>query len=79
MFYKDYYTVIPKYQNMDSEEKSNEKNDGDNLANDSDVPKPFWVRPFGLQNDRINKRLLEYNVYSVFIGLSIILLVISVF
>jgi hypothetical protein len=35
---------------MDSEETSNEKNDGDSLADDSDVPKPFWVRPFGLQN-----------------------------
>lgn len=64
---------------MDSEEKSNEKNDGDYMSDDSDVPKPFWVRPFGLQNDRINKRLLVYNVYSLFIGLGVILFVLSVF
>lgn len=64
---------------MDSEETSNEKNDGDNMSDDSDVPKPFWVRPIGLQNDRINTRLLEYNVYSIFIGLGVILLILSVF
>jgi hypothetical protein len=64
---------------MDSEETSNETNDGDYMSDDSDVPKPFWVRPIGLQNDRINKRLLEYNVYSVFIGLSVILFILSVF
>ncbi len=64
---------------MDSEETSNEKNDGDSFANDSDIPKPFWVRPIGLQNDRINQRLLEYNVYSLYIGLSIILFILSVF
>lgn len=64
---------------MDSEETSNETNDGNNMSDDSDVPKPFWVRPIGLQNDRINQRLLEYNVYSIFIGLSILLFILSVF
>ncbi len=64
---------------MDSEEKSNEKNDGDYMSDDSDVPKPFWVRPIGLQNDRINARLLEYNVYSLYIGLSIIFCIFAFF
>lgn len=64
---------------MDSEDYSDKKSNSDNISNDSDFPKPIWVRYFSLQTDTINKRLLEYNVRSVFIGLSIIVIILSIF
>jgi len=64
---------------MDSEDYSDKKSDGDNISNDSDFSKPIWVRYFSLQTDTINKRLLEYNVRSVLIGLSIIVVILSIF
>lgn len=64
---------------MDSESYSDKESNGDNISNDSDLPKPIWVRYFSLQTDTINKRLLEYNVRSVFIGLSIIVIILSIF
>lgn len=63
---------------MDSERNSNEESDGDSLPNDSDFSKPIWVRYFGLQTNTINQRLLEYNVRSIFIGIPIILIILSV-
>ena len=63
---------------MDSERNSNEESDGDSLPNDSDFPKPVWVRHFGLQTDSVNQRLLEYNVRAIFISIPIILLVLLV-
>lgn len=62
---------------MDGEEQRNEKGDSDSLSNDSDFSKPIWVRYFGLQTNTINQRLLEYNVRSIYIGIPIILIVLS--
>ena len=63
---------------MDSEGYRNKESDGDSLPNDSDFPKPVWVRHFGLQTDSVNQRLLEYNVRAIFISIPIILLVLLV-
>lgn len=64
---------------MDSERNSNEKNDSDSLLNDSDVPKPFWVRHSGLQNDRIIEGLLDYNVHSIWVGVFVIFVILFAF
>jgi hypothetical protein len=34
----------------------------DSLPNDSDIPEPFRFRHTGLQTDRINEKVLVYNV-----------------
>ena len=60
---------------MDSEENSNEKSDRDSMSDDSDFSKPIWVRHFSLQTDTVNKRLLEYNARSLWVGIPIILIV----
>ena len=64
-----------KYKQMDSESDNKQKNSGDSLLNDSDFSEPPRVRHIGLQTDRINQRLLEYNVYSLWISICIILIV----
>ena len=47
---------------MDGGECIKQEDSGDSLPSDRDLPKPFWVRYFGVQIDTINQRLLEYNV-----------------
>jgi hypothetical protein len=63
---------------MDGDSYRNEKENGNNQLDDSDLSKPIWVRRFGLQNDSINKRLLEYNVRSLWIGVPIVIFVLLV-
>jgi hypothetical protein len=59
---------------MDSDCYRKKKENGDSQLDDSDLSKPFWVRHFGVQNDSIDKRLLEYNVHSIWVGaLSVII------
>jgi len=67
--------VVTKKNNMDSDEGSKQKSTGDSLSVYSDFYKPIWVRHLGVQTDTINKRLLDYNVYSLWIGICIILIV----
>jgi hypothetical protein len=69
---------VIKYIFMDSDSNRNEKENGNNQLDDSDLSKPIWVRRFGLQNDSINKRLLEYNVRSLWIGVPIVIFVLLV-
>lgn len=47
---------------MDGGESIKQEDSGDSLPSDRDLPKPFWVRYFGVQTNTINQRLLEYNV-----------------
>lgn len=55
-----------KYLNMDSDSKGDKQESlGDSLPNDSDIPEPLGFRHTGLQTDRINERLLAYNVRSL--------------
>lgn len=63
---------------MDSEGYRNKESDGDSLPNDSDFPKPIWVRYFSVQTDTINQRLLEYNVRALWLCIPIIIIVLSV-
>ena len=67
---------------MDGDSISHEKGtanskgkSGISILGDSDVSEPPRVRHIGLQTDRINQRLLEYNVYSLWISICIILIV----
>jgi hypothetical protein len=60
---------------MDGDSYRNEKENGNSQSDDGDLSKPFWVRRFGLQNDSINQRLLEYNVRSLWVGVPIVIFV----
>jgi hypothetical protein len=60
---------------MDSDEDYRQKSTRDSLSSDCDFSKPVWVRHTGVQTDTINKRLLEYNVHSIWIGCCIFLVV----
>lgn len=53
---------------MDSGESIKQEDDGDHMFSSKQLPKPFWVRHFGLQTDTINERLLAYNVRLVCFG-----------
>lgn len=50
---------------MDSGECSKQEDAGDSLFGTGLLPKPFWVRYFGLQTNVVNKRLLEHNAYII--------------
>jgi hypothetical protein len=67
--------IVTKKNNMESDEGSKQKSIGNSLSGDSDFSKPIWVRHFGVQTDTINKRLLDYNVRSLWIGICVILIV----
>lgn len=60
---------------MDSDEDYRQKSTRDSLSSDCDFFKPIWVRHTSVQADTINKRLLEYNVHSLWIGIGIFLVV----
>lgn len=60
---------------MDSHERRNKKKTWDDLSNHSKLPKPIWLRPFGLQIDTVNRRLLDYNAYIICIGGPILYLI----
>jgi hypothetical protein len=61
---------------MDSDSK-NEQNKqesiGDKFFNDSDISESFRVRYISLQINAINKRLLDYNVRSLYLCVPIII------
>lgn len=60
---------------MDSEGDSKQKSAGNSLPNDSDFSEPPRVRHIGLQTDRINQRLLEYNVCALWFCVPIVLII----
>ena len=72
-------SIVTKIKQMDGGECIKQEDAGDSLPSDRNVPKPFWVRHFGLQTDSINQRLLEYNVRFVWICGLIFWVVFSVF
>ena len=67
--------IETKKNKMDSDEVDRQKSTRDSLSSDCDFSKPIWVRHSGVQADTINKRLLEYNVHSIWIGCCIFLVV----
>lgn len=65
-----------KYLNMDSDSKSDKQESfRDGLPNDIDIPEPYGFRYTGLQTDRINQKLLEYNVRTLWICVPIIYII----
>lgn len=60
---------------MDSESNSDKKSDSNSVSDDRDVPEPLWFRYTGVQVNSMDKRLLEYNVRSLWIGIGIIFIV----
>lgn len=50
---------------MDSDERRNEKKNRYALLGNSKLLKSVWIRPFGLQIDTINEKLLDYNAYII--------------
>lgn len=62
---------------MDNE-RNLKKETRDTMSGDCNIPEPIWVRYSSLQTYPINKRLLEYNAYIVFIGTPI-LWIVSIF
>lgn len=54
---------------MDSDSSFKQEDVRNNLSNDSNIPKPIWVRYFGLQIDAINEGLLAHNIRVIcFVG-----------
>jgi hypothetical protein len=64
---------------MNSGDCSKQEDGGDSLPSYSDLPKPIWVRYFGVQTDTINERLLEHNVFVVCFCGPIIWAILSIF
>jgi hypothetical protein len=63
---------------MDSDSKSDKQESfRDSLPNDSDIPEPHGFRHIGLQTDRINERLLAYNVRTLWICIPIVYIIVS--
>lgn len=60
---------------MEGENCDNKKNDRDNMSSNRDIPEPPGFRHIGLQTDRINQRLLEYNVRALWLCVPIIYIV----
>ena len=66
-----------KLKLMDSGECIKQEDSGDSMPSDRNLPKPFWVRYFGVQTDAVNKRLLDYNVRIVFVCGSLLWAILS--
>ena len=66
--------IVIKKTSMDSDEVDRQKSTRDSLSSDCNFSKPIWVRHFGVQTDTINKRLLDYNVHSIWIGVCVVLI-----
>ena len=67
-----------KHKYMDSDSRSDKQESlGNSLPNDSDIPEPFGFRHIGLQTDRINERLLAYNVRTLWICIPIVYIIVS--
>ena len=67
-----------KHLNMDSDSKSDKQESlRDSLPNDSDIPEPPRFRYTGLQTDRINERLLAYNVRTLWICIPLVYIIVS--
>lgn len=60
---------------MESDERGNKKEIRNNLSNNRNVPKSIWIRYIGLSNYVINKKLLDYNAYTLCICSPILYLV----
>jgi hypothetical protein len=63
---------------MDSDSKKQNKQEsiGDKFFNDSDISESFRLRYISLQINAINKRLLDYNVRSLYLCVPIIYIII---
>lgn len=50
---------------MEGDERNNKKKTRNSVSSNSKLPEPIWVRPFSLQIDTVNKKLLDYNAYII--------------
>ena len=65
-----------KYKHMEGDSKSDKQESLRNsLPNDSDIPEPHGFRYIGLQTDRINKKLLAYNVRTLWMCIPIVYII----
>lgn len=61
---------------MDGDSKSDKQESlRDSLPNDSDIPEPTRFRHTGLQTDRINEKLLAYNVRALWVCVPIVYII----
>lgn len=67
--------VVIKHKNMDSDSENKQKSLGDSLPNDSDLSEPSRFRHIGLQTDRINEKLLGYNVRALWLCIPIVYII----
>lgn len=66
-----------KYKYMEGDSKSDKQESlRDSLPNDSDIPEPPRFRYTGLQTDRINERLLAYNVRTLWVCIPIVYVIV---
>ena len=65
-----------KYKHMEVDSKSDKQESlRDSLPNDSDIPEPLGFRHIGLQTDRINEKLLAYNVRALWVCVPIVYII----
>jgi hypothetical protein len=65
-----------KYKYMEGDSSSNKQESlRDSLPNDSDISEPPRIRYTSLQTDRINKKLLAYNVRSLWLCVPIVYII----
>ena len=63
---------------MDSDSKSNkQENDRDSMSSNRDIPEPLGFRYISLQTDRINEKLLAYNVRTLWMCIPIVYIIVS--
>ena len=67
--------VGTKIKTMDGDGSDKQKGRRDGLPNDSDISEPPRVRHIGLQTDELNQRLLDYNVYSIWVCIGVFIIV----
>ena len=60
---------------MEGDERNYKKKTRNTLSSNSELPKPIRLRPFGLQIDTINRKLLDYNAYIICVGGPILYLI----
>ncbi len=64
---------------MDNSDSDKQKDSRYCMFRSGHLPKPIWVRYFGVQTDTINERLLEHNVFVVCFCGPIIWAILSIF
>ena len=61
---------------MEGENCDNKKNDRNTLSSNRDIPEPTRFRHTGLQTDRINEKLLAYNVRALWVCVPIVYIIV---